>query len=140
MSFSKKRIGLFTRIMQFPTLICTLLDTCLDSLFDLDLRITCTWSLFCTKSKNDELKEKSGEDKSINGPMLIVIGEGTVPTLITSNLSSFVLMFTAFLKTLTTVPNNPSVEQVMFLCMPPMHLHVENIVGDSEGIGTINSF
>jgi hypothetical protein len=72
--------------------------------------------------------------------MLIVIGEGTVPTLITSNLSSFVLMFTAFLKTLTTVPNNPSVEQVMFLCMPPMHLHVENIVGDSEGIGTINSF
>jgi hypothetical protein len=104
MSFSKKRIGLFTRIMQFPTLICTLLDTCLDSLFDLDLRITCTWSLFCTKSKNDELKEKSGEDQSINGPMLIVIGEGTVPTLITSNLSSFVLRFTDFLKTFTTVP------------------------------------
>jgi hypothetical protein len=49
-------------------------------------------------------------------------------------------MFTDFLKTFTTVPNNPSVEQVMFLCMPPMHLHVENIVGDSEGIGTINSF
>jgi hypothetical protein len=133
-------MGLFARIMHLPTLICTLLDTCLDSLFDLDLRITCTWSLFCTKSKNDELKEKSGEDRFINGPTLIVIGEGTVPTLITSNLSSFVLMFTALLNTFTTVPNSPSMEQAMFLCKPPMHLQVENIVGDSEDIGAIYSF
>src|SRR5215207_7922628 len=78
-SFSKKGIGLFTSITHFPTLICTLLDTCLDSLFDLGLWITCTWSLLCTKSRNDELKEKSGEDQSINDPMLIVRGERNVP-------------------------------------------------------------
>jgi hypothetical protein len=104
------------------------------------LWITCTWSLLCTISRNDELKEKSGKDQSINDPTLIVRGERTVPTLITSNLSSFVLMFTALSKTFITVPNNPSAEQVMFLCMPPMHLHVENIVGsDCEGIGAIYS-
>jgi hypothetical protein len=115
------------------------LDTCPDRLlFDLGLWITSTSSLFCTNSKN-ESKEKSGEDRSINGPMLIVRGERTVPRLRINNLSSFVLMFTALLKTFTTVPNNPSLEQVMFLCMLPMHIQVEDIVGNSEGIGAISS-
>src|SRR5215211_6155385 len=71
--------------------------------------------------------------------MLIVRGERTVPRVRTSNLSSFVLMFTALLKTLTTVPNVPSLEKVMFLCMLPRHLQVVNIVGDSEGISAIYS-
>jgi hypothetical protein len=59
----------------------------------------------CTKSRNDELKEKSGKDQSINDPTLIVRGERTVPTLITSNLSSFVLMFTALLNTFINCSN-----------------------------------
>ena len=71
--------------------------------------------------------------------MLIVKGERTVPRVRTSKLSSFVLMFTALLKTFTTVPSDPSLEQAMFLCMLPIHLQEENIAGDREGIDAIYS-
>jgi hypothetical protein len=43
-------------------------------------------------------------------------------------------MFTALLKTFTTLPSDPSLEQTMFLCMLPIHLQEENIVGECEGI------
>ena len=71
--------------------------------------------------------------------MLIFKGERIVPRLRTSNLSSFVLMFTALLKTFTTVPSDPSLARAMLLCMLPIHLQEENIVGDCEGIDAIYS-